>query len=57
MVPVSNFFVKLKRKVGRGVVGRPLPMKRESQAVWVIPVQLRGSRSSTILVYTRGIDI
>ena len=48
---------QLKMKGGRRVVGRPLPTKRESQAVWAIPGQLRGSRSSTILVYTRGIDI
>ena len=52
-IPLSQ----LKRKGGRGVVGRPLPTKRESQAVWAIPGQLRGSRSSTFLVYTRGIDI
>ena len=48
---------QLKRKGGRGVVGRPLPTKKKSQAVWAIPGQLQGSRSSTILVYTRGIDI
>ena len=50
-------FAQLKRKGGRGVVGRPLPTKRESRAVWIIPGYPRGSRSSTILVYTRGIDI
>ena len=48
---------QLKRKGGRGVVGHPSPTKRESQAVWAIPGQLRGSRSSAIHVYTRGIDI
>ena len=47
----------VKRKWGRGVVGRPLPTKRESRAVWAIPGQLQGSKSSTILVYTRGINI
>ena len=50
-------FAQLKKKGVRGVVGRPLPTKRESRAVWVIPGYPRGSRSSTILVYTRGIDI
>ena len=48
---------QLKKNGRRGVVGCPLPTKRESQVVWAIPGQLRGSRSSTILVYTRGIDI
>ena len=32
---------QLKRKGGRGVVGRPLPTKRESQVVWAIPGQLQ----------------
>ena len=50
-------FAQLKRKRGRGVVRRPLPTKRESRALWVIPGYPWGFRSSTILVYTRGIDI
>ena len=56
-VPAASFFDTAEKEGGRGVVGRPLPTKRESQAVWAIPGQLRGSRSSTILVYTRDIDI
>ena len=56
-VPAASFFDTAEKEEGRGVVGRPLPTKRESQVVWAIPVQLRGSMSSTVLVYTRGIDI
>ena len=56
-VPAASFFCTAEKEGGRGVVRRPLPTKRESRAVWVIPGYPRGSRSSTILVYTRGIDI
>ena len=57
-MPAASFFDTAEKEGGgRGVVGRPLPTKRESQVVWAIPGQLQGSRSSTILVYTRGIDI
>ena len=47
-----------KRKGGKGSSRVSFANKEgEIQVVWVIPGQLRDSRSSKILVYTRGIDI
>ena len=37
-----------KKEGGKGVVGRPLPTRRESRAVWVTPGHQR------LLVYTRA---
>ena len=48
---------ELKRKGGRGVVGHPLPTKKGITSGMGYTRQLWGSRSSTIPVYTRGIDI
>ena len=48
----------LKRKGGRGSNWASFANEEgEIQVVWGIPGQLQDSRSSTILVYTRGIDI
>ena len=44
---VSSFYTA-EKEVGRGIVGRPLPTKRESRAVWVTPGHQR------LLVYTRA---
>ena len=48
----------LKRKGGKGSSRASFANEEgEIQVIWGIPGQLRDSRSSTILVYTRGIDI
>ena len=48
----------LKRKGGKGSSGASFANEEEEiQVVLGIPGQLRDSRSSIILVYTRGIDI